>query len=91
MATVLVRFQCCEKEVHEGDLLGQDEEGFIVCDLHAQRRYGWRSAPMRPHFVRNPEGKPETIYRPAHGISPLEADQLFWTDVVDRTQVSDDT
>lgn len=84
MGKILVRFMCCQREVDPDTLLGQDGEGFVVCSVHKERRYGWRSAPMYGHLVNNPEGKPETIYRPNYGISAIDADRAFWTDVVER-------
>lgn len=89
MGKILVRFMCCQREVDQDTLLGQDEEGFVVCSEHKERRYGWRSAPMSAHLVRNPENKPETIYRPNYSIPAIDADRAFWTDVVERASRSD--
>jgi hypothetical protein len=57
-----MRFMCCWHTFRIGDELRLDEEGFLICPEHAQRRYGWKSPrrrsvpahpfdPMRPRYV----------------------------------------
>ena len=42
----LIRFMCGCVIEHDNDYAYQrDGEGFIVCEVHGQRRYGWRSFP----------------------------------------------
>lgn len=51
---MLVRFICgCttseileRQNIETMDTVSFDEEGFIQCALHHQRRYGWKSLPM---------------------------------------------
>lgn len=53
---MIVRFICgCEtkeiivrENVKTMDTVEFDDEGFLVCAIHKQRRYGWRSLPTLP-------------------------------------------
>jgi hypothetical protein len=36
-----------EKHMSTFDGIGHDNEGFIVCAFHRERRYGWRSVPYQ--------------------------------------------
>jgi hypothetical protein len=47
-----MRFVCCTHEFLVGDALRLDDEGFFVCPVHGQRRYGWltsRKAKTKAH------------------------------------------
>lgn len=41
------------KNVETMDMVDFDDEGFIICAIHKQRRYGWRSIPNRPGLKLN--------------------------------------
>jgi hypothetical protein len=63
---VRVRFICCVRTMPFDPRF--DDEGFLVCPEHLQRRYGWRS--------------PRVIYnRPDFSQSLLEHDQAFFREL----------
>lgn len=73
---VTVRFICCRRRLTSQDDIKLDSEGFIICPDHGERRYGWRSAPMKQHKLHpfDPD-KPKFIERPHFGLSLLDADK----------------
>lgn len=43
-----VKFLCgCVVEVTAPEKMRHDEDGFLICDVHGERRRGWRSLPSR--------------------------------------------
>jgi hypothetical protein len=66
---VRVRFQCCTRLLPFDPAF--DDEGFLVCPEHGERRYGWRSPLV-------------TGTRPDFSKSRLEQDQAFVREIFDE-------
>jgi hypothetical protein len=63
---VQVRFICCSKTIPFDPVF--DFEGFLICPVHGERRYGWRSSRVVDSSKWN---------RPNYGESSLEQDQAI--------------
>lgn len=71
-----IQFMCCTQIMDFEPVF--DDEGFLVCPIHNQRRYGWRSPLLKQHKSHpfDPQ-KPQYVSRPDHSGSLLERDQTF--------------
>ena len=62
-----------------------DAEGFMVCQIHHQRRQGWRSLPTQPQAVANDDGEVSSMELCDYSMAcftPLEIERLiFWGEV----------
>lgn len=80
-----LRFICCTQSYAPGSVPTTfDEEGFVVCPEHGQRRYGWKS-PRRTPFVIVPYSLDERGEKRTH-------DQVNWNETPlerDRAVVGD--
>lgn len=74
LVVIRVRFLCCTQIMVFEPVF--DKDGFLICPIHHQRRYGWRSPRLKQHKVHpfDPE-RPEYVSRPDHSESLLERDQ----------------
>jgi hypothetical protein len=75
-----VRFLCCLRNMPFKRTL--DNEGFLVCPEHKQRRYGWRSANLKRYNAYPfDHADPQYVWRPDYSQSALEQDQLISADI----------
>lgn len=71
-----VRFLCCLQTMPFGIIV--DEEGYIVCPEHKERRYGWRTHRKiaRKAYPFDPDD-PQYVFRSDYGKTLLQHDQDF--------------
>lgn len=82
----LVRFICCTQSYAPGVIPDTfDEEGFIICPQHKQRRYGWKSARKTPYVSHPPaldsRGQKVMIECVNWSEKPLERDRAVVGDL----------
>lgn len=80
--SVRVRYVCCTQEVSKVEALRFDADGYLVCPVHSERRYGWLSSPMKAHKITtrkddNAHAEQEIILRPDWGCRPIDADANY--------------
>jgi len=83
----------CGCRLEESDPFALDEDGFVVCPTHRQRRYGWRSVPYTA--TRAPmqgvgmwtELEYENFI--LFGVAPISKTTSVQSSVVDRRDNSD--
>ena len=59
-----------DPELHTMDTVEYDAEGFLICSVHRQRRYGWRSLPI----LDGPNGR--RIDYDVAGMDELEIEKM---------------
>lgn len=78
LVVVRVRFLCCIQIMIFEPVF--DKEGFLICPVHHQRRYGWRGPRKKIYKVAPIESDPEKqqyIARPDYSETALEVDQAI--------------
>lgn len=77
---VRVLFLCCLRTMPFEPKF--DEEGFLICPEHSQRRYGWRSAKLKRYNAYPfDHAEPQYIWRPDFSQTPLEQDKALTLDI----------